>query len=610
MENVVDKDFQVKSDPIFKIEEVTNQKSGTLINSQFNSSKIVNYGYKCLPMVETDFTKIDSSKLKPVIEPSMEKVKIHQIIEVENLKSFYEDWSEEEKEEMISSISDKGQKVPVIINRKFELIDGYRRKFCLEFLGLDDIWVIIKDAEASEEERILHNKYRKKTINDEVKEIQSVFKKFTKKQGKKNLGVSYKRHEIISKELGHRWKGDKTIKKVEDIMDNDLENNTLLKGIVSQKWSVDMCHEYINKWKDIDQENGYGFTKRLEEGKLNITEACKLIKERDALNRYKDTFVIPNKSFSFNMNCVEIKKKKEFFKKVSLILTSVPYYLLRFYENGEDYSQAGQEETPQEYCDRIAKILAEACVTLKESGNMMINIGETYDNGVGLGIPDMLKDAIVKHTGLVYKDRIVWSKPNPKPINEWTMRPINNVEYILWFVVDPEKAKYNMVTYTDPDKKKLMKITNGAKDVDGNGIVWEKVKSISKPYQKIMTHISAQEVLHMIECTTGKNNEVYKVYSEGGPAVMADLLPILPIMMTTDEGEIVYDPFAGTNVVGRWSTLLNRVALTTELSRKYYTIGCGVVENAVKEFNQDDLDWVNYHCLPQKGGSDLLPIAA
>jgi DNA modification methylase len=310
------------------------------------------------------------------------------------------------------------------------------------------------------------------------------------------------------------------------------------------------------------------------------------------------------------MNCVEIKKKKEFFKKVSLILTSVPYYLLRFYENGEDYSQAGQEETPQEYCDRIAKILAEACVTLKESGNMMINIGETYDNGVGLGIPDMLKDAIVKHTGLVYKDRIVWSKPNPKPINEWTMRPINNVEYILWFVVDPEKAKYNMVTYTDPDKKKLMKITNGAKDVDGNGIVWEKVKSISKPYQKIMTHISAQEVLHMIECTTGKNNEVYKVYSEGGPAVMADLLPILPIMMTTDEGEIVYDPFAGTNVVGRWSTLLNRVALTTELSRKYYTIGCGVVENAVKEFNQDDLDWVNYHCLPQKGGSDLLPIAA
>jgi DNA modification methylase len=293
-----------------------------------------------------------------------------------------------------------------------------------------------------------------------------------------------------------------------------------------------------------------------------------------------------------------------------LILTSVPYYELRFYENGEGFEQVGQEETPQEYCDRIAKILAEACVTLKDSGNMMINIGETYDNGVGLGIVDMLKDAIVKHTGLVYKERLVWSKLNPKCQNEKVRRPINNVEYILWFVRDPKIAKYNLVTYTDPQKGKKPGITNGAKDVDGNGTVWEKVKSISKPYQKIKSHIKAQEVLHMIECTTGKNHEVYKVYSEGGPAVMADLLPILPIMMTTDEGDIVFDCMAGTNVVGRSSILLNRVALSTELSRKYHTIGCGVVENAVQEFNQDDLDWVNYHCLPEKGDSDLLPIAA
>ena len=116
-----------------------------------------------------------------------------------------------------------------------------------------------------------------------------------------------------------------------------------------------------------------------------------------------------------------------------------------------------------------------------------------------------------------------------------------------------------------------------------------KTKSLSKPYDKIYTHIAAQDVLHMIKCQAGKNSSVYKAYSEGHPAVMAELLPVLPIMMTTDENDIVYDPFAGTNVVGRMSMLLNRVALATELSSHYHKVGCRVMENTLEEINMDDL---------------------
>ena len=35
------------------------------------------------------------------------------------------------------------------------------------------------------------------------------------------------------------------------------------------------------------------------------------------------------------------------------------------------------------------------------------------------------------------------------------IRPINNIEYILWFVVDPKIAKYNLLTYTKPGKNSL-----------------------------------------------------------------------------------------------------------------------------------------------------------
>lgn len=537
-------------------------------------------------------------------------IKISQVIEVEDLKSFYDSWSEEEKEDLISSFEMDGQKKPVTINYSFELIDGYRTKYCLEFLGVEDIWVIIVDSPATIEERIVHNKYRKKTVGDMVNEVKDIFNRTPKKQGKKADGVTYSRHEILTKEFGHKWKGDKTIKKVEEVMNNDLEGDKLLRGILSQKWSVDKCHEYLEKWKSIDQEHRYGFTEKLQKGELNIAETCKLIKSRYELERYQDTFVIPNRSHSFNLNCMDIKTKEEFIHQCSLICTSVPYFSLRFYKNGEGYDQSGHEETPKKYCDRMAKLLSAACITLKDSGNVMINIGETYNDGVGLGIPDLLKSAILENTNLVYKDRLVWSKPNPKPQNEEILRPSNNLEYILWFVVNPKKAKYNMITYTDSEKGKEMKITNGAKDVDENGIVWEKVKSISKPYQKIMSHISAQDVLHMIKCHTGKNSEIYKVYSEGGPAVMAELLPFIPIMMTTDENDIVFDPFAGTNVVGRSSILLNRQALATELSREYHVIGCGVIENAVKDFNAEDLQYVNHYCLPDQGINDHLEIAA
>ena len=69
---------------------------------------------------------------------------------------------------------------------------------------------------------------------------------------------------------------------------------------------------------------------------------------------------------------------------------------------------------------------------------------------------------------------------------------------------------------------------------------------------------------------------------------MSELLPVIPILMTTDENDLVYDPFAGGNTVGRISLLLNRNYLSTELSFHYHKIGCKVLENTIEEINTDD----------------------
>ena len=363
----------------------------------------------------------------------------------------------------------------------------------------------------------------------------------------------------------------------------------------------------MTKWYPEDIEQKYGFTERLIKGEINVQDAVKLIKTKAFLdNEYQDTFVIPEKVTSYNADCMDLGKMEKHFNTVDLLFTSPPYFILRKYQS-TDPNQVGHEETKEDYCNRIANLIKSVIPTLKESANVIINIGETYDDGVGYGIPQLLKTTIEKETGLIYKDQLVWSKPNPKPQNEWTSRPINNVEYLLWFVVDPKKAFYKMLTYTIGDR--VAKISHGAKDVDKDGKIWDKNISLTKPYQKIYTHIKEQDIAKIIEAKTGKNTDVYSIYEEGHPAIMCGVLPVVPILMCTDEEShnTVLDIFSGSNVVGRMSLLLNRRVLNSELSKEYYKIGCKMLENSIIDFNSEELDIINQIAY---GEENLLSIAA
>lgn len=522
-----------------------------------------------------------------------EVVKIDQIKEVEELLNFYEVQPEESEEQLKSSLNNDGQLTPVLVTTDYTLVDGYRRLNLLRDLGCDVVKVQIVEKDPTIDLRVSLNTYRVKTDFDLTKEVIQVFNSIEKRQGKRNDGGSYNRYEIIQKKLDYRWKSNTAIRQLDKIIDNDFENNLLLNGVVTKGWSLKDCERYIDELKDLDITNGYGFTNQLKNGGLNINQVNKFIQERDFLsNEYKDTFVIPQKSTSIKMNCRDIKNEVEFHGKVDSIMTSPPYWKLRFYENEEDYSQLGHEKTPEEYASNVADVFADLEVSLKKTSNVFVNIGDTYVDGCSMDVPGLVKRAIIDKTNLKLKDILVWSKPNPKPVNESVKRPANKLEYILWFVVDPKDSKYNMITYTDTDQPKTIKVTNGAKDVDENGIVWEKVKSLTKPYQKIYNHITQQEVEHMIECSTGKNTAIFGAYSGGHPAAMSELLPVIPILMTTEENDLVYDPFAGGNTVGRIALLLNRNCLATELSTHYHKVGCKVLENTLDEINHEDYNVV------------------
>jgi DNA modification methylase len=523
------------------------------------------------------------------LKEQFEVVKIDQIVKVEEFKNFYETQTDDSENQLKSSLEREGQLLPLILSRDFQLIDGYRRLRLLSALVKEDVKVQFVDGDPSIDLRLSFNMYRVKTANDLTKEVLQVFKSVDKRQGQGNNGKSYDRYAIIKEKLDYRWKSPKAIRQFDKIIENDLGTNLLLNGVVTKGWNLSDCEKFIDELKEIDHKKGYEFTNQLIKGNLNIKQTNKFIEEKeDFQNNYTDTFVIPDKATTFKMNCVDIIDISAFLRKIATLLTSVPYYMLRGYDKNNLSSELGHEKTPEEFADNIGKIFGKVEGVLNETSNVFVNIGDTYYNGCAMDIPGLVKAAILKHTKLKYKECIIWSKPNPHPQGEKVKRPINQIEYILWFVVDPSKSKYNLLKYTDQEKE--VRITTGAKDVDKNGNVSKKTKSLSKPYKKIYNHIAVQDVDHMIKCVTGKNKPAYDAFPTGHPALMAELLPVIPILMTTDETDLVYDPFGGANTTGRISLLLNRQYLGTELSTHYHRVGCKVLENTKKEINQNDFN--------------------
>jgi DNA modification methylase len=531
---------------------------------------------------------------------------INDLIVIPEFQRFY---SPQPTVQLMDSYKSNGQMTPIHITPDNEIINGYRMVDVIRESGDTDVQCMVLAQPVDIHTRILLNQYREKTIEDQVCEARQVFIKYPKRQGQKNPdGEVYKRDELISASLGNRWTGDGTIKKLEYVLFNDLESDVLSKGIVVKGWKVDPCHEFLTQKMPIDVEKNYGFTKGLKEGRYTISEANKLIGQRSDLDKeHQYSFVIPKKVTLYNEDCVELPNLLNHEKEVDLLLTSPGYWKLRKYEV-DQVTQLGHEETKEEYALNISKIFNELYPTLKDSANVVINIGETYQDGVGQGIPFLLKENIEKHTPLIYKDTLLWSKVNPHPQGEKVKRPINSIEYLLWYVVDPKKSKYHLLTF--PKKEESIKETNGAKDVSSDGKVSKKSKSLSKPYGKVMSHLEDQKVKEIILTSIGENPDVKKISQEGHPAIMSSMLPVTMTLMLSDENDLVCDPFAGSSVVGKCSVELNRRFIGTELSKKYFEIGCEMMKLGDENFNRENLDTINDVVYKQTEQDDTKSTAA
>ena len=306
------------------------------------------------------------------------------------------------------------------------------------------------------------------------------------------------------------------------------------------------------------------------------------------------------------MDCRDVEKLDDFIGKVQLVFTSVYYWNQRFYEVGE-IPQPGHESTKEEYLDTLTKIFVPVSKTLKESGVVAVNISDSFVKGIPQRIPYLFIEYMEKNTPLKFIGEIIWSKKNPRGngASEDKIRPKNKIEYIMTFALNPELVKYKKLIYKKGDI--TPKITAGYKDVNKNGKRSAKRKSLTTGYTSIKNHVYEQEIENIITTSVGQNHDVRRIIKDSHPAIMSAMLPITIIQMYTEEGDLVYDAMAGSNVVGRSCQLLNRKSLSTEISPKYYNIGCKMLENSIKDFNKEELDIINQIAY---GEENLVSIAA
>ncbi len=477
-------------------------------------------------------------------------------------------------DDLMNSIFNEGLKEKPVINCNDEIIHGHRRIDAMAALGFTEVEVVVEDVKANLFEYTARNIHRDKTVEDQINDIQVVIEKFPKKQGKRNNGTPYVRHEEIIKALNNKYKDEESIRNLEYVMKNDVEGNLLMRAHIGNNEPLSACVEFLKNNLQVDQENNYGQLERLKKGNVTVKEANKLIQKRFHLENNNGTFIIPDKCYAYQMDCTKVAEISECLNFVDHLFTSIPYFKLREYDSDLE-CQVGQEETKEEFAERISLIFKALEMTLKQSANVQINVGETYVNGLGLDIPNLVKQYILKNTNLVYKETIIWQKINPGYHREHDeKRPINCTEYILWFVVNPTLAKYNNITFKKENCHSKIDLPE------------------DKQYRSFWNFIEEQTVYNVLKTIVGKNHEIYKIFDDGHPALMYKLLPLVPILMCTDESDVVFDPFSGASTVGRMAEMLNRKALTTEISKLYYSIGVEYLKTGIKQFNREGLDAV------------------
>ena len=274
---------------------------------------------------------------------------------------------------------------------------------------------------------------------------------------------------------------------------------------------------------------------------------------------------------------------------INAVVTSPPY-ALHFQKEYKKASKVEREKWSKEgYIDWFLPFAHEIKRVLKDDGSFVLNIGGSYNKGSPTRSLYHFKllIALVEEVGFHLAQECFWFNPAKMPVPaEWvTVRRIrvrDSVEYVWWLGKTewPKASNREVLRPYSKDMERLNK--KGLKQQKRPG-GYEIKPSFSKVSAggSIPPNVVEEElelldgVAHdMLKFGNNAANDVYtKRCKEAGikphPARFPAALPEFFIKLLTDAGDVVLDPFAGSNTTGAVAEGLQRHWLACDRVEEY-----------------------------------------
>jgi site-specific DNA-methyltransferase (adenine-specific) len=307
-------------------------------------------------------------------------------------------------------------------------------------------------------------------------------------------------------------------------------------------------------------------------------------------------------------------------ESVDLIITSPPYFHQREYSlNGNDI---GHEKSVDEYIQKLGKIFEECIRVTKNTGSIIFNLGDKYEDNSLLLVPYQFAYEMTKNSKIKLINNITWVKPNPEP-RQFKRRLVSSTEPFFHFVKTNDYKYFPdefMAEKRKPVKKnEFSKIGQSyVKSVKESNLTDTQKRMALKELDTVISEVKEGKLFSFRMKIKGIHSAAYGGYEGGrkkhletkgftiirmsGNAIKKDVIecPILSlkymehpaiypeyliqelINLTTNVGDVVLDPFVGSGTTSLVSARMQRNYIGIDINKKY----CSTSKKRIQEMKK------------------------